>query len=761
MSKPMRHFLAVSLVGLWVVLLSLIFVYRQINNHNLHNHFDAHNRVVAIMVRDALLQTGLHTLLDPAVGIKEKTAIFTDIDGALRSLLRRVPVLKVKIYDLNGLTVYSTDWAQIGEDASGNVGVITALAGDSRSDVVYRDQLNSFDGVVEHRDIHQQYVPILDPRNDAVEGAFEIYSDVTPLLVRRREQGLFLILVLTVIMLSFFVAQYLVFRRTDQKLTEESAGREAHLRELEAIKADLERQVRERTAEIEKGRTFLQSIIDGIGSPLLVIRPDLTVSLMNKAARDNKPRDWPADQVLHCYQLSHRRDEPCSGEDHPCSFAAVLQHRRMARVRHTHYDADGNPRIVDLLSTPLFEPNGDLHGVIELEHDVTEMVRMQAGLSESEARLQAIMDHVPDAIFTLAHDGSVRTANRAAVTMFGDDGRSLVGESFRGYFRNGSASAVFQGPASTPDPGSSEEVEMFHADRNAFPAEVWVGDIVSAQEQGYIAVVRDISQRRKAMEELEKTRQQYFHQEKMAAIGHLAAGILHEVGNPIYAITGAVSELHRICLSDEFVDHGASNDIVRSTEMIDQQINRLSKITRDIADFASPRPGERELLDLNGLLQSTARLLSYDRRFRNVNLGLKLDPGLPAIVGIADQLVQLVMNLLINAMDACRAKANGTSEIQLSSRRDGEGVAVTVSDNGIGMSVDVIARSTEPFFTTKTTGSGTGLGLSLCDSIANAHCGRLAIQSVVGEGTTVVLWLPIDCEKEEQKIRQEGRGKQP
>jgi len=228
------------------------------------------------------------------------------------------------------------------------------------------------------------------------------------------------------------------------------------------------------------------------------------------------------------------------------------------------------------------------------------------------------------------------------------------------------------------------------------------------------------------------------------AIGQLAAGILHEVGNPIAAIAGAAAEVrhaYEVRMEGDYI----TNNI----ELINQQITRLGKITREIADFASPKPRERELLDLNGLLRSTARLMTYDPRFSSIGVELQLDRNLPAIVGVADQLTQVFMNLLINAMDACGACGVSDPRILIVSAYENERVRVSVQDNGCGMSVETLSQIMEPFYTTKPVGKGTGLGLSLCDSIALSHGGALEIKSQEGQGTTVHLFLPLSTPEDD------------
>jgi signal transduction histidine kinase len=242
--------------------------------------------------------------------------------------------------------------------------------------------------------------------------------------------------------------------------------------------------------------------------------------------------------------------------------------------------------------------------------------------------------------------------------------------------------------------------------------------------------------------ELMLERQKYFHQEKMAAIGTLAAGISHEIGNPIAAISGIAQDMleRRACMDE----HGKVNCCQCRPDLIYQQTSRLAAITREIADFASPRAVEAQLLDLNQQLRSTSSLVRYDKRLGGVELQLRLDPQLPAIHGVADQLTQLIMNLLINAMDALEGISGRQPTIVVTTVHRPDGALMWVEDNGCGMDAATVQRVFEAFFTTKPAGKGTGLGLSLCYAIAQNHGGTIELESTPGSGTRVQVLFPLD-----------------
>ncbi|MEL0585356.1 MAG: ATP-binding protein [Candidatus Thiodiazotropha sp. (ex. Lucinoma kazani)] len=738
MSKRFLTFTSLSLAGMFVVSIMLIQVFREINQNTLERHFQEHNVILARILRNGLVNTRMPEMLNGDKAINKDNGLWSTFERELREYLKDVPVAKIKIFDVSGITIFSSAPGEAGRDASSNPGVYGALNGLSTGSMVYRDRFNSFDGIIENRNLYQQYIPIHGRSDDQVEGVFEIYSDVTPLLKSIADREDEFLLGLFAVLSVFLAAQIWLYHRTNSALVREQAQTDRYLHELEGNKEELETRVRVRTEELESSRYFLQSIIDGIANPLFVIKKNLKISLMNKAAKGLISKDTPRERMSYCYQISHRRDTPCSGVDHPCSFEEVMKSQSTVTVQHNHFDADDNPIIVDVISTPLYDRDGELQGIIEVQHDITELVNAKQNMAESEARLQAILDHIPDAIFTLSN-GHIESSNQAAVLMFRHEQDELVGAHFNSLFCTEEEALL-----DDPDQGVRELCALREAN-DRFPVDLWVGDILLGTEQRVVAVVRDITERKIAAQEIEKTRQQYYHQEKMAAIGQLAAGILHEVGNPIAAIAGAAHDMRsanewsgRQTEMQEEYTHIVDTNL----KMIEEHTDRLAKITRDIADFASPRTRQRELSDINGLIRSTTRLLGYDHRFRGMELKHHLDPQLPAIEVVPDQITQVLMNLIINSLDATASSRKEKAIVEVVTRIAEGGIEIEIKDSGVGMDESTLEHALEPFFTTKEPGKGTGLGLSLCSSIVSSHEGRLLIDSLPGVGTSVIVFLP-------------------
>jgi len=267
-----------------------------------------------------------------------------------------------------------------------------------------------------------------------------------------------------------------------------------------------------------------------------------------------------------------------------------------------------------------------------------------------------------------------------------------------------------------------------------------IGQLMIAVNQ-----MADIVDRRE--KELMLERQKYFHQEKMAAIGALAAGVAHEIGNPIAAISGIAQAMIDSRKDSKSEEKGCmANDCANChPELIYTQTQRLAAITREIAEFASPRAIAADFLDLNEQLRNASKLIRYDKRLQGVLLELNLDSQLNAVYGVADQLTQLIMNLLINSMDALEGITHALNRTPaITSSQDINNIYVIIEDNGCGIEPHTLQRVFEAFFTTKPAGKGTGLGLSLCYSIAQNHGGNIDISSSLNIGTRVTLTLPMN-----------------
>lgn len=234
--------------------------------------------------------------------------------------------------------------------------------------------------------------------------------------------------------------------------------------------------------------------------------------------------------------------------------------------------------------------------------------------------------------------------------------------------------------------------------------------------------------------QLEMSRQQRFHQEKMAAVGSLAASIAHEINNPIAAITGVAQEMRT----------AQQQGTPGLADLILEHAQRIARITRQVSDLAAPQSAHLQWVDVNGLARRTCNFVCYDQRLRGVEIDLELDSQLPAYYGVPDEISQIVMNLLLNAADAVAVVTGRRPRIVLSTRAEDGDLVLAVSDNGAGMSEATRVHAFDEGYTTKPNGSG--LGLFICKSLVEARGGAIELESTPGAGSTVRLRLPQQSE---------------
>lgn len=226
--------------------------------------------------------------------------------------------------------------------------------------------------------------------------------------------------------------------------------------------------------------------------------------------------------------------------------------------------------------------------------------------------------------------------------------------------------------------------------------------------------------------------------EKLASIGQLAAGTMHEINNPLATISGAASAIE-YRLDVQPLDLPGLREYAA---LIEREVGRCTRIVRGLLDFSRPAAHVRGKASLNRLVEDTLQLVRHHERFRRVTLDQTLEPRLPMVMVNGEQLIQVLMALCLNALDAMADGGRLTIRTGRSITNDRE-VFVSVADTGTGIAPRIQARIFDPFFTTKSVGRGTGLGLSICYGLVEAHHGRIEVQSEPGRGSVFSVLLPI------------------
>jgi signal transduction histidine kinase len=238
--------------------------------------------------------------------------------------------------------------------------------------------------------------------------------------------------------------------------------------------------------------------------------------------------------------------------------------------------------------------------------------------------------------------------------------------------------------------------------------------------------------------EVAEFRDRLFRADKTLTLGSFAAGIAHEIGNPIQAMSAICEQVSTSLADDPSKDNVEAS--LERMEMIVHQIERIGTVIRDVNDFARPGTAEMEPTSINQLIESAIRLLRFDRRFRRITLRTDLSSELPMVRAVGEHLTQIAINTLLNAADAIEGPEG---EIVVTTRLDGGDALISIADNGRGMSKEDAKNALDPFFTTKSRGKGTGLGLAVCQTIVDEHGGSVEIESEPERGTVVRIRIPV------------------
>ncbi len=293
--------------------------------------------------------------------------------------------------------------------------------------------------------------------------------------------------------------------------------------------------------------------------------------------------------------------------------------------------------------------------------------------------------------------------------------------------------------------GKIERIEQRTADETGvikhwLVSKVPMRDKQTGEITHVITVGEDITIRVDAMNAVARS-------EKLSAVGRLAAGVVHEINNPLATIA-ACAEALELRVGEGLYDD--SPDVVDLREylgLIRSEAFRCKTITNGLLDFSRVRSGVRASIDIADVLKSSARLLSHQKRGDNIEITVEVNKELLLVNADEGQLQQAVIALATNAIDAM---PNG-GKLCFKAHKQTHRIVIEVKDTGIGISSEDLPKIFEPFFTTKEVGKGTGLGLAVCYGIITEHGGRLSVRSTLGKGTTFMMYLPIPNDKTPKK----------
>lgn len=399
----------------------------------------------------------------------------------------------------------------------------------------------------------------------------------------------------------------------------------------------------------------------------------------------------------------------------------------MTEVKRTRVDESNLERLLGLDSSKI-------GFYAEVKQKIQELEAANQGLKSKSSELQAVFDAISDGVVVYDRHGNVQHRNHVCPRLF--PAQTLIGRSCRALFHPDTDHSPGQCPVERALSGectqisfttSNGEKETRYFDITATPIDDHNGSTRA------LVFLRDVTEKR--LSEL-----QLMQAEKMSSIGMLAAGVAHEINNPLNSVAGyAEALLRRLRDTPELTEDPRLADFKKYLDVIIRESYRCKGVIDSLLSFSRKSDGSLGDVNVNQLLREVLQLVIHKSRFEKIEIHEALDEGLPLIQGDAPALRQVFLNLTMNALQSIE----GAGQVEIVTRVDGESVSATVSDTGCGIPPAIMDQIWDPFFTTKDVGKGLGLGLAVTYNIIKKHGGEIRVESAPGKGSKFMVRLPV------------------
>ena len=484
--------------------------------------------------------------------------------------------------------------------------------------------------------------------------------------------------------------------------------------------------------QTQEEERYLLEAINSLQRELVVISPDFRILAANEYAKEK----YGHDMVGHlCHELSIgpcKRLDTCPVFGRACQNAAV-------DTKMVGLDLEDGGTCYGLFA------GGHMEGVVRLDFDPPKMGRLERKLTRSNAFLHNLIMSSVDAVIAADLTGAILIFNDAASEILGySREEALRSLDIRDIYPGDGAREVMRMLRSDElgGPGKLKalQVTVVAKDKTTIPISLDASIIYeNGQEVATIGFFHDLRETINMEQELEETRLQLFQSSKMAALGKLAAGVAHQINNPL----GGISLFAQLILEEYDLEEGAKKDLQR----IIDDAQRCRDTVKELLEFARQSTYKTKLQDINKAIDRTLFLLEKHAIFQNIRIERRFDSQLPFVPCDLQQMSHVFMNIVLNAAEAMEGEG---SLIVTTARHEEDKVLLTFTDSGPGIPDDVLQNIFDPFFTTKEEGKGTGLGLSVAYRIVNNHGGVLGAKNESEGGATFWIELPLQAQGEEE-----------
>ncbi|MCP4677558.1 MAG: PAS domain-containing protein [Deltaproteobacteria bacterium] len=501
--------------------------------------------------------------------------------------------------------------------------------------------------------------------------------------------------------------------------------------DLDEMARNLREELKKKTAlevEIKEDRRSLQDLLDSLPDSVMVLDEDGRIKRVNRCFEQVTKLSWNDVRNTRCRDLCETNSR-CENGGEICAFrraletegpVTVVQHNSCIRTICEDGDC-----FYQTIANPIRNSAGEIN-VVVTSREVTRQIRLARETEELARRARQILDTVHGIITITDLDGNLQFINPSAIHFFGlkdmeTEGKNLgelLPADVAEVFRRNDETIIQKG-----DHLSQEEVIVLNGTEYILITERLLLLDYKENPIAICRVSRNVTVAR-------RLRQEMIASEKHAAVGKLAAGVAHELNNPLTGILTFSEEI----LEDTEDDSPIHEDV----RVIMRETLRCRRIVRDLLDLSRQSVTDRKVISINPTVERTLKLVQKQAAFHDIQFDIDLNDEVLHIYADPNQLQQVVLNLIINARDAMNGKGNLTI---VARRVDKADVLIEIRDRGCGISPDDLGKIFDPFFSTKGD-KGNGLGLAAVQSIVEEHGGTISVESVVGEGTTFRVVLP-------------------
>lgn len=494
-----------------------------------------------------------------------------------------------------------------------------------------------------------------------------------------------------------------------------------------------------------EGMDWRIKVFDSLSFPTLILRPDKVIMHANQIFLEKYNG---TEQVIGktCHEIFYQSKEPCPlGR---CPLPKVLAEKKGNSILRRIVDDHGEEMWEDRVFSPILDDQGEVMYIMESVRDVTRLKTLEKELQKTREFFENVVQSSVSPIVTADRKGNILYMNEAAEDLFGySTEEALLTITVEDVYPPGMAREIMRKIRDENIGGKGKlpltKITIINSNGEEIPVEIAAAIIYEdGREVATMGIYNDLREKMAVEKKLKEAQTQIAQSEKMASLGQLAAGVAHEINNPL----GGILLYSNLALERLDKDHPIREDL----GFIVEDTNRCKEIVKNLLTYSRQTNPTKQIMQFNTVVNQSMALIRDQKLFRNVTINKEMSDEMMLIHSDKDQLGQVIINLVMNAV----AAMNSEGILTLRTYRDKQSkkVFLEVMDTGCGIPEHNLSKIFDPFFTTKEPGKGTGLGLSTSYGIIKENGGNISVKETSSKGTTFLVELPLYVPADDKEL---------